>query len=140
MNTAPANYWDTQTSAWREKSLFTIGVKEENVQAVSCCKWADLPKETQERLASIVEEEVAKHLPSLVEYLDWSDQGLEKYEGGHGGSYGNLDFAMDDEPGGDLFLYLRRDTKKKRDFTLIVPTHLAEKLYELLGEKFGKND
>lgn len=70
----------------------------------------------------------------LVEYIDWSDRGLERHETGqHSSSFGNLDFDLAEF---DLYLHLRRNTKHRRDFTIIIPHYHLKELYENLKELF----
>lgn len=74
----------------------------------------------------------------LVEYLDWSDRSLEKHETGVSASkYANFDNFFDEETG-DLYINLRRNTEKKRDFTIIIMEQYAKELYEQLKEKYGQ--
>lgn len=74
-------------------------------------------------------------MPQTVEYLDWSDRGLELYESGSGNvKYAEIDFVVEDETN-NLHINLRRNTKSKRDLTIVISDPKA--LYELLKERFG---
>ena len=72
----------------------------------------------------------------LVEYIDWSDRGIEKHEAGQSVSkYAQLSFFLEGETAelADLIICLRRNTKAKKEFFV----HLdAREIYEYLKEHF----
>lgn len=71
----------------------------------------------------------------ITEYIDWSDVAYERHEAGQGGSkYAELSFWID-EVTDDLVINLRRDTKKKKDFMLMID---AKELYLKLKEHFNE--
>jgi len=80
-------------------------------------------------------------MATLATYLDWSDRGFEKYEVGRGGKFADLDFSVDGDRSPTVYIHLRRDSKSKRDFTIIVDNDTALRdLYEALKTAYGEED
>lgn len=70
----------------------------------------------------------------LTNYLDWSDRSYERYESGEAtDKFADIDYVMDDTT---VEIHLRRNTSKRRDFTIYLPEELLRKLYEDLKGRF----
>ena len=61
----------------------------------------------------------------LAMYLDWSDKGFEKYQAGQGGAYAVISVWTDEE---GTWINLRRDSKCKQDFAILLPDKIVEEL------------
>jgi hypothetical protein len=67
----------------------------------------------------------------LVNYVDWSDRGYERYEGGEGNDhYAECDLLIDDKGPAEVTVYLMRNSRTRRHFTLFIPLERVRALLE----------
>lgn len=80
-------------------------------------------------------------MAETVQYIDWSDDSAyEKYlNDGSTAKYGTIEYEVDEsDPSPDLHLHIRRDTKSRRDFTLLLSSNQLRALYDKLKEVYGE--